>query len=202
MRRRTLDSLLTTGGLIVAAVLLVAGGLLTWASNFATDQVHQQLADQAITMPSGKAIDDPAIKPYLAQFAGQEMTTGVQAKAFADHYIKVHMDASSQGRTYEEVSREFMAAAKSTTPDAAKVKELGELRQTLFMGNTLRGMLLNAYAFGTMGSIAMYAAWASFIGALSMIALSLLGFLHLRRVPAEEEVRLGAPHVKVQPATA
>ena len=54
MRRRTLDALLTTGGLIVAVVLLVVGGLMTWASNFATSQVHDQLADQAITMPPAR----------------------------------------------------------------------------------------------------------------------------------------------------
>ena len=91
MRRKTLDALLTTSGFIVAAVLLVAGGLLMWASNFVSDNVHSQLADQKITMPAGAAIADPAIKPYLSQYAGQEMTTGAQAKAYADHYIKVHM---------------------------------------------------------------------------------------------------------------
>jgi hypothetical protein len=188
MRRRTLDALLTTGGLIVAVVLLVVGGLMTWASNFTTQQVHNQLADQAITMPSGKAIEDPAIKPYLAQYAGQEMTTGA-------------MDKASQGRTYEEVSGEFIAATKNPNADPAKVKALGDLRQTLFMGNTLRGMLLNAYAFGTMGTIAMFAAWAAFIGAAAMLVLAILGFLHLRRVPAEAEVRLGAG-VKAKPAIA
>src|SRR5512132_2170655 len=102
MRRRTLDALLTTGGLIVALVLLVAGGLLTWASNFVNDNVRSQLADQKITMPSGKSIEDPAIKPYLSQYAGQQMLTGEQAKAYADHYILVHMNKSSNGRTYEE----------------------------------------------------------------------------------------------------
>src|SRR6476646_9637822 len=109
MRRKTLDALLTTGGFIVAAVLLVAGGLLLVASNFVQHNVHDQLADQKITMPSGKAIEDPAIKPYLSQYAGQEMTTGAQAKAYADHYIKVHMNKAGQGRTYEEVSGQFLA---------------------------------------------------------------------------------------------
>lgn len=191
MRRRTLDALLTTGGLIVAVVLLTAGGLLTWASNFVTAQVHDQLAAQKITMPSGKAIENPEIKPYLGQYAGQEMTTGAQAKAFADHYILVHMNASSQGRTYEEVSGEYMALVKSGNADPAKVKELGDLRQSLFMGNSLRGLLLNAYAFATMGTIAGYGALAAFGGAALMLVLSLLGFVHLRRVPATQEVRLG-----------
>jgi hypothetical protein len=191
MRRRTFDALLTTVGLVMAAVLLAGGGLLSWASSFVSDNVHSQLAAQRITMPSGKAIEDPAIKPYLSQYAGQELTTGAQAKAFADHYILVHMNKSSNGRTYEEVSGEFMALTKSANPDPAKVKELGDLRQSLFMGNTLRGMLLNAYAFGTMATIAGYGAMAAFGGAGLLVLLSLLGLLHLRRVPAAQEVRLG-----------
>jgi hypothetical protein len=193
MRRRTLDALLTTGGLIVAIVLLVAGGLLTWASNFVNDNVHSQLADQKITMPSGAAISDPQIKPYLSQYAGQALVNGDQAKAYADHYIYVHMNKASGGRTYEEVSGEFIALNKTANPDPAKVKELGDLRQTLFMGNSLRSMLLQAYAFGTMAKIAFWGAVASFIGAAAMLILSLLGFFHLRRVPAEQEVRLGHP---------
>jgi hypothetical protein len=191
MRRRTLDALLTTGGLIVAVVLLVAGGLLTWASNFVNGNVESQLAAQKITMPSGKAIEDPLIKPYLSQYAGQQMVNGDQAKAYADHYILVHMNKASGGRTYEEVSGEFIALTKTTNPDQTKLTELGELRQTLFMGNALRSMLLQAYAFGTIAKIAFWGAIASFVGAAAMLVLSILGFVHLRRVPAEQEVGLG-----------
>jgi hypothetical protein len=43
----------------------------------------------------------------------------------------------------------------------------------------------------TLGTIAIYAAIASFIGAAAMAALSLLGWRHLRRVPADQEVRVG-----------
>jgi hypothetical protein len=197
MRRRTLDTILTAGGFIVATVLLVAGGLLTWASNFVTDNVHSQLADQKITMPSGKAIEDPAIKPYLSQYAGQELTTGAQAKAYADHYILVHMNKASGGKTYEEVSGEFMAMSQDKTADPSKVAELGQLRQTLFMGNTLRGLLLNAYAFGTMGVIAWWGAIAAFIGSGLMFLLSFLGIWHRRTVPVEEEVRIGAGRTAV-----
>lgn len=149
-------------------------------------------------MPSGKSIEDPAIKPYLSQYAGQQMLTGEQAKAYADHYILVHMNKSSNGRTYEEVSGEYMALSRDTTADPAVVKELGDLRQSLFMGNALRSMLLQAYAFGTMATIAFWGAIASFIGAGAMLVLSLLGFLHLRRVPAQQEVRLG--HAAPSPA--
>jgi hypothetical protein len=142
-------------------------------------------------MPSGKAMDDPLIKPYLSQYAGQQMVNGDQAKAYADHYILVHMNKSSGGRTYEEVSGEFIALTKTANPDQTKLTELGELRQTLFMGNALRSMLLQAYAFGTIAKIAFWGAIASFVGAAAMLVLSILGFVHLRRVPAEQEVRLG-----------
>jgi hypothetical protein len=192
MRRRTLDALLTTGGFILTAVLLVAGGLLMWASNFVNDNVHSQLSQQKITMPSGKAIADPSIKPYLSQYAGQPMTTGAQAKAYADHYILVHMNKASGGKTYEEVSGEYMALSKDKTADPAAVAELGQLRQTLFMGNTLRGLLLNAYAFGVMATVALWGAIASFVGAGLFFILSLLGIRHRRTVPAEQEVRIGA----------
>ena len=195
MRRRTLDTLLTAAGFIVATVLLVAGGLLTWASNFVTDNVHSQLADQKITMPSGKAIEDPAIKPYLSQYAGQELTTGAQAKAYADHYILVHMNKASGGKTYEEVSGQFIAQSKDKTADPAAVAELGQLRQTLFMGNTLRGLLLYGYAFATIGTIAGIAALVSLAGAILLSVLVGLGLWHARRAaqPVERTAAAGVP---------
>ncbi len=196
MRRRTLDALLTTGGLIVATVLLVVGGLMTWASSFVADNVHTQLVAQRIDFPKAgsEQLNDPKVKPYLEQYAGQQLTTGAQAKAYADHYIKVHLDEATGGRTYSELS-----AAARANPDDAKAKGLVELA---FKGETLRGLLLNAYAFGTMGTIAMYAAWVSFVGAAAMLVLAMLGFLHLRRVPAEEEVAVGQRHASPKPAIA
>lgn len=193
MRRRTLDALLTTGGLIVAIVLLVAGGLLTWASNFVDDNVRTQLAAQNIFFPEegSESLNDPLVKPYLEKYAGQQLLTGDQARAYADQYIKVHLDASTGGKSYSELSDISRA-----NPDDEKAAGLVQLA---FRGETLRGLLLNAYAFGTMGKIAMYAAWAAFIGAAGMLVLSLLGFLHLRRVPADEEV--GVPPATA-PATA
>jgi hypothetical protein len=196
MRRRTLDALLTTGGLIVAAVLLVAGGLMTWASTFVDNEVHSQLAAQHITFPAkgSDQLNDPKVKPYLEQYAGQQLTTGAQAKAWADHYIKVHLDEATGGKTYSELSA--AARANPTDPKAQAMVDLA------FKGETLRGLLLNAYAFGTMGTIAMYAAWASFIGAAAMVVLALLGFMHLRRVPAEEEVGVPSRRTSTSPAIA
>jgi hypothetical protein len=175
--RSSFDKLISWTGILLAGVLLLAGGLLTWASNFATTNVHDQLAGQQITMPVAAALTTPDMKATLSQYSGQPMTTGVQAKAYADHYIQAHMDAQAQGKTYSQVSGEYMAAAK-TDPTAQATKDLGDLRQSLFMGTTLRGMLLNAYAFATLGTIAMWAAIAAFAGSAVMFVLGALGLRH------------------------
>jgi len=185
MRRRTFDVLLATSGLIVAAVLLAAGGLLTWAHSFVNDQVTSQLTSQKIFFPpkGDAALASPEIKPYLEQYAGQQLTNGAQAKAYADHFIAVHINEMTGGKTYAQVSAASMAAPSNT--------KLADLVQTVFRGETLRGLLLNSYAFWQMGQIALYGAIASFIGAGVMLLLSLAGFAHLRRVPETEDVLTG-----------
>jgi hypothetical protein len=180
--RKTLDQLISWTGLILAVVLLVAGGLLTYASNFVNQNVEEQLSQQRITMPAVDRLETQAQKDALAQYAGQQMTTGEQAKAFADEYILVHMNTSSENRTYEEVSGEFMKLAKDPNANPEEVKALGDLRQSLFMGNALRGMLLNAYAFGTMGTIAAIAGIGAFIAAALLLLLAILGFRHAKQV--------------------
>lgn len=185
MRRSTFDSLAAVAGLVLAAVLLVAGGLLTFAHTFVAGQVHDQLAAQQIYFPKAgsEGLKDPKVKPYLEKYAGQQLTTGAQAKAWADHYIAVHIEEMSGGKTYAELSSESMAK-----PDDQK---LAGLVATVFKGETLRGLLLNAYAFGTMATIALYAAIASFVGALVFLVLGVLGLRHARRVEPTAELKLG-----------
>jgi hypothetical protein len=193
--RSSFDKLISWTGIVVAAVLLVAGCLLTWASSFATSNVHDQLAAQQITMPVAAALTTPTMKANLSQYAGQELTTGEQAKAYADHYIQAHMDAAANGKTYSQVSGEYLAAAKAD-PTAQATKDLGQLRQTLFMGTTLRGMLLNAYAFATLGTIAMWAAVAAFAGSAVMFVLGALGLRHAHTVKG-----IDAPAIESIPTT-
>lgn len=190
--RATLDKLISWTGLLLAVVLLVAGGLLTWASSFAGSQVHDQLAMQDITMPAKAQLETKDQHAALDKYAGQKMTTGAQAKAFSDHYILVHMNAAGGGKTYEEVSGQYiqLSDAQKASPDGQK---LAALRQTLFMGNTLRGELLTAYAFGKLGAIAGYAAIASFIGAGLMLILGLFGLAHAKR--ARESAAVAAAKV-------
>ena len=75
MRRKTFDILLTSGGLVVAIVLVVAGSLLLWGHNFANSNVRSQLAQQQITFPAkgSSALASSKIGPYLNQYAGQQL---------------------------------------------------------------------------------------------------------------------------------
>ena len=165
MRRRTFDALLATSGLIIAAVLVAAGGLLTWAHTFVSDQVTSQLTAQQIYFPpKGEATADPKIGPYINQYAGQQLTNGEQARAYADHFIAVHIEEMTGGQTYAQLSAKAMA-----NPDDQK---LAGMVATVFKGETLRGLLLNSYAFWQMGQIALYGAIAAFIGAGLMLVLS------------------------------
>jgi hypothetical protein len=194
--RSAFDKLISWTGLALAVVLLAAAGLLAWANTFIGDQVHNQLSMQGITMPAGDALaalpkTDAAA---LRQYAGSKLDTGPEAKAFADHYILVHMNAASQNRTYEEVSGEYigLSDAQKASPDG---QALGQLRQTLFMGNTLRGLLLYGYAFATMGTIAGIAAIGALLGGLVLLVLVALGLWHARRaaVPVERTAPRGVP---------
>lgn len=178
MRRKTFDVLLSTVGLIMAAVLLVAGGLLTWASTFIGDQVHEQLTDQRITMPSGDSIAEPQYAP-LREYAGEQMSTGDHAYAFAEYYIKNHMG----DRTYNELGGDIREAEAAGDEELAA--ELTAERESRFKGETLRGILLYGYAFATMGKIAGFAAIAAYVGAAIMAILAGLGLWHSRKVGDE-----------------
>jgi hypothetical protein len=174
-------------GLGLSVFLFVAAGLLNWGANFAADSVSSQLENQKISFPAVEGMP-PATKTQLAKWAGMAVTTGPMAKDFSDLYIWEHMKAASiaavgKPATYSDVSGMYMGLVRGGSSDTAQIAKLGDLRQTLFMGNTLRGMLLEAYAFGTMGVIAGYGAIAAFVGGLVMLLLSIAGLMHIRRTP-------------------
>lgn len=185
--RSTIDRIFGTLGLALAAVLAIAAGLLFWAGSSIGGEVRQQFGDQHITMPPAAALTTPAMKDALGQYAGTPLDSGPKAKAYADHFILVHMNESSGGRTYSQVSGEYLAAVKAA-PDAQATQDLGELRQSLFMGSTLRGLLLYGYAFATIGTIATWAAWAAAVGAVVFLVLGLLGLRHGQAAPARRPV--------------
>lgn len=198
MGRRKFDGIVSAVGAGLTVFLLVAAGLLNWGYSFADQSVKEQLSGQQIMFPAAdseglKALpeeDRAAIEP----FAGMQLTTGEQARAYAMHYIGSHVKNVAGGKTYSQVSGEALAKsaeAKANPDDTALAAEAATLmgqRQTLFMGETLKGLLLNAFAFWQVGQIAMYASIACFVGGILMLILTIMGYAHLRRTPKEATI--------------
>jgi hypothetical protein len=192
MSRRVFDVLTSAGGVVVVVVLLVAGGLLTWGHSFVSSNVHSQLAQQQIYFPPKAAFAHakagteitPSMIPSVSRYAGQELLTGAQAKAYADHFIAVHLSEMPYGGVYAKIS----AAARAAKPGTAQAKQLAALEQTSFQGTTLRGLLLEAYAFSEIGVVLLWGAIASFILAAIMAVLVGLGFWHARRTPVQAQM--------------
>jgi hypothetical protein len=191
MRRKSFDAIVSVGGVLLAVVLVAAGALLLWAYSFTNNTVTNQLSAQKITFPAASAFAQakagteitPGMLPYLQKYAGEQMTTGAQAEAYANHFIAVHLQQIGGGKTYAELSGAAMALPKgSAAYTAAEAKA-----QTVFQGTALRGMLLNAYGWWQMGQIALIAAIVSFALAIATLLLAGLGLWHYRRVPVEEE---------------
>jgi len=187
MNRKNFDKIVTAVGFGLTVFLFVAAGLLNWGASFAQDSVKSQLENQNIAFPAAEAMPE-ATKDQLAKWANMQVVTGEMARDYSDLYIWEHMKGSSiaavgKPATYSEVSGMYMGLVRGGSSDTAQIAKLGDLRQTLFMGNTLRGMLLEAYAFGTMGVIAGYGAIAALVGGLVMLLLSIAGLLHIRRTP-------------------
>jgi hypothetical protein len=187
MKRKTFDKIVTAIGAALTVFLFVAAALLNWGASFAEDSVRSQLENQNISFPAAEAMPEATAKE-LAKWSEMKVTTGEMARDYSDLYIWEHMKGSAiaavgKPATYSEVSGMYMVLVRGGSTDTEQIAKLGELRQTLFMGNTLRGMLLEAYAFGTMGVIAGYGALAALIGGVLMLILTLLGVAHLRRTP-------------------
>ena len=83
-------------------------------------------------------------------------------------------------------ARPTRSSSAASLADPTNTKLAGQVA-TVFKGTTLRGLLLEAYAFWTFGQIALVAAIVSFILAGIMLVLTLFGALHLRRVPEDQE---------------
>ena len=167
--RRNSHFTAAVAGFAVAAVLLVAGGLMLWGSTYVHNTVTNQLAAQQIYFPPAAAFAHakagseitPNMIPSVSQYAGQQLLTGQQAEAYADHFIAQHITDMTGGKTYSQLSTEAMAQ-----PNNAK---LAGLVSTVFKGETLRSMLLNAYGWWKVSQITYIAAIAAF--GLSGLAL-------------------------------
>jgi hypothetical protein len=196
MKRKVFDELTSIGGALIVVVLLVAGALLLVGANFASSNVHNQLAEQQITFPSVAAFAHPdgteitkSMTPTVSQYAGEQLTTGAQAEVYANDFIGVHLREIGGGKTYAQLSAAAMNLPKGSVAYTAAEAKV----QTVFQGTTLRGLLLEAYGFSVMGEIAIWGAIVAFIVAGLMAMLVLFGIAHARRT--DEAKELFAPQV-------
>lgn len=178
MRRKTLDLLLNWVGTVATVVLIVAAVGLYIGYSFTSSQVRSQLQEQKVYFPTAGGRDyQDLVKAHLTQYAGQEVLTGSQAQIFANDIIGVDTAAISGGKTYAQLSSDSLSDPTNTA--------LANQVELVFRGDTLRGLLLNAYAFGFMGQIALFGAIAALVLAFVMLLLVLLGIRHYRQTDPE-----------------
>lgn len=177
MKRSVIDKVISYMGLLLAAVLLVASAALFFTYNFIHGEVSSQLSSQNIVLPAEDSAAFKALSPEdqaaVAPFTGQQVTTGQQAAVFANNYIAAHIESIGGGKSYSELSTESRANPTDTAL-AGKV-------ETVFRGETLRGILLNAYAFDTMAVVAQFAAIGALLAGVILLFLSFLGFKHAEK---------------------
>jgi hypothetical protein len=144
--------------------------------------VQSQLAEQQIFFPPAAAFAHPkagteitpSMIPSVSQYAGEQMLTGQQAEAYADHFIAVHLSEIGGGKTYSQLSELSMAQPNNTA--------LAGQVATVFKGDALRSMLLNAYGWWKVSQITYIASLIAF-GLAGLAFLVTLGGLTIGEHP-------------------
>jgi hypothetical protein len=170
---------------VATLVLAFCAGVGYWAHNFTHDQVQSQLSEQQITFPVAAS---PALKALpaanaseMSKYAGQTMVNGDQAKTYAQNFIAIHLKEIGQGKTYSYWSGKALAEQKTNPTQFAADNGIA---LTLFRGETLRSLLLQAWAFWFVGTLALYAAIGLTLGTI-VVFLALLFELFI--APAREQ---------------
>jgi hypothetical protein len=198
MRRRTLDVLFSAGGIALAALLLVLGLVMTSNANFAKGYVKDQLSQQHITFKTADTLTaEESQSACLVANAGQPLTTGKQAECYANDFIGLHVKATANGQTYADLGvpqsalsaqvKAATAANDPTLPDLQKqLTAITGQRETLFKGETLRGLLLTSYGFSVFGVKGGQVATVAYIVAVLLALLSIAGFVHAMKTSKDE----------------
>jgi hypothetical protein len=195
MKRRTLDLIVSVGGLVLAGLLLIVGLVLTSNANFARNYVHDQLSAQKISFKTADTLTaEEKQQACLVTYAGQPLTTGAQAECYANNFINLHLGSIAGGKTYAELGdvqnqlkAQIATAQQTNDPNLANLqKQLTDAnanRETVFKGETLRGLLLTSFGFSQFGDKAAQAATVAYIGTGVLALLALFGLVHAVRTP-------------------
>lgn len=193
MKRRTFDKMVTIVGVGLSVFLFVAAALMNWGYSFTNNTVKTQLSAQQITMPgaTGDAKEDASTTAFFKDNGGKLMTNGKQAQMYADYFIAFHLSSMPTYAAASTANRSATAALAADPTNAdlqAKADSAANTVETVFKGESLRGMLLNAYAFWQIGQIAKVGALASLVGGILLLILSVAGWVHLRRTPEDATI--------------
>ena len=214
MKRRTLDILFSIGGVAIAALLLIAGIVLSANASFATTYVADQLAQQNITFKTADTLTpEEKQQPGLVKYAGQKLTTGKQAEVYANEFIGLHLKSTAGGKTYADLGtpqaelRAKITDAQKNNPTAVadlqkQLTDVTAQRETVFKGETLRGLLLTTYGFSEFGTKAGQAATVAYLAAALMFLLALAGLVHAFLTPKTVPFAAVEPKVRNQTVTA
>ncbi|HEY8017892.1 MAG TPA: hypothetical protein VIG53_00220 [Actinomycetota bacterium] len=179
MNRKAWDQLVSTAALVIAVVLVLMGAAAIYGGNFGRDNVKDRLTPEKIQFPPLEAMTDEE-KAEIGDFAGQQVVNGTQAEAFS-RYIQGHLAFINEGQTYSETS----AAARVEGLDPDVAAELQGKADTLFKGETLRAILLNAYGWWTVATIALFAGFVMVAAGIALFILAMFGYRHAKRAEAE-----------------
>ncbi len=204
MKRRTLDHIFSIGGLLLAALLLVLGLVLKSNADFAHDYVKDQLSEQKITFTAAENLsEEEKAADCLNEYAGTPLDTGKKAECYANDYINLHLHESAAGAGYEgETYASIGAVQRTLRADLAAATDAGEateeiqaeldavnsLRETMFKGETLRGLLLTSYGFSVFGDKGDLAATVCFLVAIVLLLASIAGLIHSIKTPKDAVV--------------
>jgi hypothetical protein len=180
MNRKAWDQIVSASAVLVAVAMIVLGGLAIYGGNFGRDNVTSRLEPEKVFFAPLDGMS-PEEQQTIGEFAGQQVTTGPQAEAFA-RYIAGHLAGVNDGKTYAETSS--AARAEGLDPDTAA--ELAGKADTLFKGETLRSIMLNAYGWWTVATIALFAGWFLIAAGIVLAVLAILGFRHARKTTVAE----------------
>ena len=180
----------SAGGVAVAILLVLLGFVFKTNADFADSYVHDHLAQQKISFTAAEFLsDEEKTSSCLIENAGTPLDSGKKAECYANDYIGMHLKGIGGGETYATIgaiqTKAKTALADATAANASNVDELkadldkitGQ-RETMFKGETLRGLLLTSYGFSIFGEKAALAGMLSFLGAIVMLLASIAGFVH------------------------
>ena len=207
MKRRTLDILFSSGGIALAGLLLILGLVMTSNANFAKDYTSNQLSQQKITFKTvDQLTEEEAQSACVVANAGKPLITGKQAECYANEFIGLHVKNTegANGMTYAELggpqgeARTKLAAAQASNDPAVpaleqQLADITKARETLFKGETLRGLLLTSYGFSEFGTKGDQVSTVAFTVAGLLFLLSIAGFVHAFRTPRSKGFAIPEP---------